>query len=448
MQNTAATQTVASQKQPRQRKTPPEASREEYFQLFREVLGPRDKNGNALDLPRDIFLDACVTYVGKIWEPADNYIDRIKSEAHNLELCGIRKYSYSLIKSHFVEYTNRQTAGLVCVPPDWDGIDRIAQIADCLTLDGSQNLDKRGAEQFLKGWVSGILRKIYKPSHQNPVLILKGPQGIGKDALLNVLCGGYGQWSKNMTLSNNDKDNYLQLSHAAVLRISEFERSARRDVATLKDMIFRETSYVREAYGAKARDLQCRASFAATSNIDDIFTDSSGNRRYWILNLKAIRFQYPNTPADARQILAQAWALAEDKFTVPPMYLHSMNEYIASKTPDSIDDFVAEQYESIIGEWLSEPIQAPRNGPIRTAGYITKKEFRDAGLYKKLLDATGLRPHNLTQRMKQLGYDDRFDSARIWNLPPVFILSEPISLPKTVPSQKADTNDADDDLLI
>jgi hypothetical protein len=361
-----------------------EADREDFFELFRYVLGP---------LPRDMFSGCCMTRdsVHDYWTPAENQLERVKSEAHQREIDKICRYPISYFKAHYMEFENQQTKKLIAEIPLWDGFDRIRDIADAITLDGSQNFHPDCLYHYLCGWLAGIFRKLKNPHYQNPVLIFKGSQGIGKDHLIDALTAGFEQWSKHLTLTNNDRDNYQQLGMAAVLKIGEFERSARTDLATLKDMIFRASTHLRESHQPKFKDSPCYASFIASSNADDIYRDPTGQRRFAVFNLAAIAWGYPDSMESSKQILAQAKGLAAEGYEVPQMHKDSMRHFLDSKTPESSEDVAAEVWAAVTSAWLLGLSDFELKTTVRTRGWITNDEAIQAGLFDDCCKRCGVK---------------------------------------------------------
>lgn len=374
-----------------------EATREDYFQLFEAVLGP---------LPRDIFSGDCMRLIGKTWEPAENALPKVKSEAHFLETSKIRKYSMLMVDNHYHEYTDRKQKQFLFPIPAWDGHDRLKTMAECLILEDDQaHWPVTVVEQQLKAWASGIFRKLEDPRFQNPILILKGAQGIGKDYFINTLTDGFGQWSKHLSLSRNDADNLSQLGNAAVLKIAEFDRTSRTDIATIKDMIFRDTFSVRAAYARKAKDSECRASFAATCNVEDIYRDPTGNRRFTVFNLRTIIFRYGDSPADSAQLLAQAKTLADAKYKPDDETLEAMREYIRDKTPESIEDLAADRWNYEVTMFLLNPFgeDTTLQSVIKKRGWVTNYEATSTGIMERVSKGLGTNVLNTRRLLKSAG---------------------------------------------
>lgn len=373
----------------------PKAKRDDYDRLYETVLGP---------LPRDIFSGKCMVQHDGLWEPAQNFLRRCKSLAASAEEEGILKYNMDTLDNHFFDYECIKPRIFIPTVPQWDGKDRLKELAEALQLDGSQDFPSNAREQFTKAFIAGVFRKMQDPSFQNPVLILKGPQHAGKDTWLDTLCGGFDQWFKDMTLTHNDKDNYTQLSRAAVLRIAEFERTAKTDLATIKDMIFRKFTFLRPSHQPEFRDAQCRASFVASCNTDDIYRDSTGNRRFVVFNIERIAWNYDRSSEAQKQILAQARALAADNYQPSPMALDAMARFLEEKTPESIEALTVERWELEVRQWISaNPTTADEVIFKRTPYWITNEEANKWGIFERVMKAVGIQLRTVRQHLKAEG---------------------------------------------
>lgn len=399
----ARTQARNEQKKKAKEKSPTRAL---YFQLFQEVLG---------EMKRDIFSGKLMLQYGGMWEPARNHLGRVYSEAHDYRTEDI-DFVIGAIEPHFDQYEHEQTPVFIPEIPVWDGIDRLQQIAACIELDGTQNIPSNSPEVFLKLWCAGIFRKMDDPGYQNPVLILKGPQGIGKDVLIDTVTGGFGQWARDLILSNNDKDNYSQLSRSAVLKIAEFERTSRTDISTLKDMIFRKYTYLRGAYERDFKEAQCRASFVASCNTEDIYRDSTGNRRFVVLNIKSIDWKYEKTRAAMSQILSQCKVLAGSNYDAPQMHKDAMAGFLTEKTPESLESITAETWNFEVNKYLESlsPASDIRKG-IEKRGWISNRESMHAELFRSVSRSVSLPERVVRQHLKTLnmGVKERVDGD--WN---------------------------------
>ena len=241
---------------------------------------------------------------------------------------------------------DRQKELLVDIP-GYDGQDRIGAIANAMK---PKNISKRAVEEIVKQWCGRVMTRIYEPQIQNHILVLSGGQGIGKDHLCKTLCGGLGQFFVPFLIQQQERDTYQQLISGLVCWISEYDRTNKTEVATLKNMITADRAYFRSAYGRKPNYYTVRASFISTTNVDGILRDWTGNRRYHIVELESIDWNYPQGKEHEMQILAQMKALHKDGYTASDGALAEMAEYIDGQTPENPENVLLEDYKAMFND--------------------------------------------------------------------------------------------------
>lgn len=383
-----------------------QANRSDYYELYETVIGP---------LRRDIFTGELLRKGDEgFWVPAINFLSLVKSEAAVFEQEGACKFIRPLIEDHFYQYTETKRRELILDIPDWDGEDRIAAMAQAIELDGSQGeLGTEEVEEILKCWMKGVFARLSNHKYQNPVLILHGPQGIGKDYFIDTLTDGLGQWAKQLALTGNHKDDFSQLSRALVFKISEFDKTAKTEQSVLKDLIWRPDCYIRDAYARAPVDKINRCSFVASCNDDDIYKDPSGHRRYWPINLAKISWNYPSSIEDKKQITAQAMVLNGQSFEVSKKTQLIIREYLESRKPDSIEDELAELWEHEVSKWLdSVELSTSTRERILRKQWIAISEARDVGLIGKICKAYGVSERYLGAKLAVKGYRVKNNSIR------------------------------------
>jgi len=345
------------------------AFRSDYVALFHQYLSR---------VARDIFSTDLLCWddheIG--WIPAINLIDYLRAKAKVIEETGGARFDMARIKYHLTEYEKELEPKLLVDIPEWDGIDRFEDLSKRVTLSPEQQ--ERGMTDayfcdLLKDWYARAFDRLRNPMIQNRIFVLKGDQGVGKDTLVDTLVGGLEQFAVNMTIHHSDsKDTYMQLHAGLVVKIAEFDRTARTEVSVLKDLITTPDTFIRAPYDKSAKRRKCRCSFIATANVPDLLKDYTGNRRYIILEIEKIDWGYEQSPEYKKQILAQARHLSEINFHAAEVVEQAMRDYIADQTPISPNENIADTFLYTLEEHLGFDVQ--KGIDVRQRGWITVKE--------------------------------------------------------------------------
>lgn len=335
----------------------PKATYKDYVNLFEEVLG---------ELKVDIFSESMLCCRRGQWTSARNLVGVVRSEAasRSLEM----KFDRPLFDDHLDKLESNTEPSLLVDIPAWDGQDRIGLMAKCLVPSPNQDFDSNDFDELLTDWLVKSYRRVFDPNIRNRIIILKGPQHIGKDWWIDSLLYGSGQFLQDLHIGNGDKDCFLQLSSAWYLKISEFDKTARTEVSILKDMITKPFTDLRGPYERDKKRRYSRCSFIAACNIDDILRDSTGSSRYIIFDLAKIEYNYPvRDKLFGAQVMAQAKELASRGFKSNVTTEDKLSEYLEQRTPGDLASEVVELYTAKIG------------GFIDTLGLMTQSEIRLKG---------------------------------------------------------------------
>jgi len=185
----------------------------------------------------------------------------------------------------------------------WDGIDHIGALLEHFTHD--DYLDR-----WLDTWLPGAVARVYE-GWQNPMLVLDGPQGIGKSYLAQWLCSPLPSMFIESPICPEYKDHRLRLVDNFVWEVQELGATTRKaDQDALKAFLTLQQVSERKAYGKRPIRKPAICSFIGTVNPDDagFLTDRTGNRRYMVTTLQEIDWRY-SQDVDVNQVWAQAVAL-------------------------------------------------------------------------------------------------------------------------------------------
>lgn len=195
----------------------------------------------------------------------------------------------------------------------WDGQDRMTALAAHLHSDDAPIVYDDGTRVrlvsvYLKRWLVGAVAKALDRK-QNVMLVLAGPQNIGKSAFAKWLCSGIADRFIEGPIRVEDKDSSVRLMSRFIWEVSELDATTRRsDVSALKDFITRDEVTVRKAFGRHDTIKPALASMIGTVNeCAGFLSDESGNRRFMVTSLTSIDWAY--TRLDVNQLWAQAVAM-------------------------------------------------------------------------------------------------------------------------------------------
>ena len=162
----------------------------------------------------------------------------------------------------------------------WDGKDYIRALARTVPTDNPY------WEDWFYTWFLAMVNQWRSYSHRKygnsvaPLLISK--QGYNKSTFCRSLVPPELQWGYNDNLVLSEKRQALQaMCQALLLNLDEFNQiSPQVQQGFLKNIIQLPSVKMKPPYGSHVQEFPRMASFIATSNMEDILSDPSGNRRF------------------------------------------------------------------------------------------------------------------------------------------------------------------------
>lgn len=364
------------------------AAYSEYADLYNTVLkNPR----------RDLFSGKLMTLDDGVWCPAKNYLNVLKSRAARLEENGHPKFHRGLIEDHLHAFELDKTPEFIVDVPEWDGVDRIKMFTDAIELEPT-DVTQEDFEQLVKEWLAKSMMRLHDPRVRNRILILKGAQEIGKDTWIDNLVGGAGQFANRLSIVAGDKDTFLQLNRGLFIKIAEFDKSARTEVSLLKDLITTPDTDLRAPFERDAKRRYSRCSFISSCNVNDILRDHTGASRYLVFEVMRINWDYPTSPEDQLQILAQAQDLASKSYAASAQSRKAMNDYLQGKTPEDPSIEICETFCDLAQKHLEQMDEVKRR-EYTAKGWMPNSELNE--VIAKTAQFCGTRPRNVRLQLKQ-----------------------------------------------
>ena len=188
--------------------------------------------------------------------------------------------------------------------PAWDGKKRLETLL----------IDYLGAEDC--SYVRAVTRKtlvaavarVYEPGIKfDTVLVLSGPQGIGKSMFFAKMGGSW--FSDSLTISDmRDKTGAEKLQAFWIMEIGEMNGIKKVEVETVKSFASRQDDKFRVAYGTVVESHPRQCIICGTSNSQHFLRDVTGNRRFWPVQVTGECEKHPWNMDKA--LIEQLWAEA------------------------------------------------------------------------------------------------------------------------------------------
>lgn len=159
----------------------------------------------------------------------------------------------------------------------WDGVERI----DTLLIDYLGAEDNEYVRAVTRKTLCAAVARIYKPGIKfDSILVLNGPQGVGKSTFFSIL--GKKWYSDSLSISDmKDKTAAEKLQGYWILEVGELAGIKKVDVETVKSFITRTDDKFRQSYGVNVESHLRSNIIVGTTNCQSGFLrDVTGNRRF------------------------------------------------------------------------------------------------------------------------------------------------------------------------
>lgn len=202
------------------------------------------------------------------------------------------------------EDTYHPIAECVSAKP-WDGIPRMDQFISSL-----KTTNDIAAYPLIRTWIIATIAAAFSEYGftQQGILVLEGPQGLEKTRWVKSLDPTQSNAVKEaMLLDLTNKDCIITAISHWIVEIGELDGTMRRtDIARIKGFSTSQVDVVRFPYARKNTRVYRRTSFIASVNEPRFLTDTTGNRRWWVISIQSINL---NHGLDMQQVWAEAYHL-------------------------------------------------------------------------------------------------------------------------------------------
>ena len=181
--------------------------------------------------------------------------------------------------------------------PGWDKVPRV----DTLLVDYLGASDTAYVRAVTRKTLCAAISRVLRPGCKfDSMLVLNGPQGVGKSTLIAKLAGEWFSDSLNLG-DTKDKTAAEKLQGYWILEIGELAGLKKAEVETLRSFLSRQNDIYRAAFGKRATPHLRQCVFFGTTNAESGYLrDTTGNRRFWPVK----------TPGNGKK---QSWNLTHEE---------------------------------------------------------------------------------------------------------------------------------------
>jgi len=189
--------------------------------------------------------------------------------------------------------------------PPWDGISRL----ETLLIDFLGAKDNAYVRVVTRKTLCAAVHRVLNPGCKyDSMLVLNGPQGVGKSTLISRLAGEWFSDSLNLG-DTKDKTAAEKLQGYWILEIGELAGLRKAEVETLRSFLSRQNDVYRASFGRRATPHLRQCVFFGTTNAESGYLrDTTGNRRFW--PVKTPGGGHRNSWDLATEEIQQIWAEA------------------------------------------------------------------------------------------------------------------------------------------
>ena len=230
--------------------------------------------------------------------------------------------------------------------PEWDGTDRV----ETLLIDYFNATDNSYTRAVTRKMMVAAVARIYHPGTKfDSVLILNGPQGIGKSTFFAKLAGDW--FSDSLTLTDmKDKAGPEKLQGYWILELGELAGMRKTDVEVVKSFISRSDDKYRASYGVNVESHPRQCIIVGSTNAESGFLrDITGNRRFWPVRISGDgkRRAWQMSVYDVEQIWAETLVLYAKG---EKLYLEGSDVELA--TNEQADAMESDEREGLVRTYL------------------------------------------------------------------------------------------------
>ncbi len=248
--------------------------------------------------------------------------------------------------------------------PEWDKVPRV----DTLLMDYLGAGDTAYVRAVTRKTLCAAISRVLRPGCKfDSMLVLNGPQGVGKSTLIAKLAGEWFSDSLNLG-DTKDKTAAEKLQGYWILEIGELAGLKKAEVETLRSFLSRQNDIYRAAFGKRATPHLRQCVFFGTTNAESGYLrDTTGNRRFWPVKTPGSgkKQSWNLTHEEILQIWAEALVYVrqgEKLYLSPEMDALAKDEQREAMESDEREGLVREYLDTLLPErWAEMDLFERRN---------------------------------------------------------------------------------------
>ena len=208
--------------------------------------------------------------------------------------------------------------------------------------------DFPGNRAFSRKVLIAATRRVRCPGYKfDFILVLEGPQGIGKSTLLKILAGEE-NFSDNEILGLDKREQQEAVQGVWIYELCELDGLSKSEVTAIKLFASKTVDSARPAYGRSRVDRPRRLIFIATTNEDTYLRDTTGNRRFWPVKVGKIDLAALGSDRDQLWAEAAAAEVSGEPLTIPEdLWGDAAVEQKARMNQDAWEDILSTRLASL-----------------------------------------------------------------------------------------------------
>ena len=232
----------------------------------------------------------------------------------------------------------------------WDGVPRV----DTLLIDYLGAEDNAYTRAVTRKTLTAAVARVFTPGCKfDYMLTLRGRQGMGKSTLIAKLGG---EWFSDSFTTVQGKEAYEQVIGVWIMEVGELAGMRKAEEEATKLYVSKQVDRFRPAYGRRTQEFPRQCIFIGTTNEQQFLRDSTGNRRFWIVDTPndPTRDMWDElTPATIRLIWGEAVEIfrkGETLFLPPELEAQARQVQRAYEEENPKTGLVAEYLDRLLPE--------------------------------------------------------------------------------------------------